>query len=158
MNIPQDLESADILLYDTPDNMTDDIIELGTASDVAHIEIYHGNGLSLASRNGIGVNAYDFRLEGLMYVRRLVVPFDQKKADAWFYAGIRGLPYGWAGLLQFVNMEIPCKGLICSSFVDLYLQKGDAPMFADDFPPGKASPRDFKLTRQAATIWRRPSC
>jgi len=153
MIFPDDLRPGDILEYNAPDP-TDALIDLGTASDVAHIEIYHGYGLSVASRNGIGVNIYQFRSDGLKYVRRPVRVFNLTLADAWFYDGIKGLPYGFAGLLEFVNVDIPCKGLICSTLADLYLKAGMCPMFADDFPAGKASPRDFKLTREAATIWK----
>jgi len=152
MKLPDDLLPSDILLYGTPD-IVDGVIQTYTGSDVAHIEIYHGNGLSLASRNGIGVNAYPYRSDGLRYVRRLVCPFDRHKADAWFYAKAKGLPYGFAGLLTFVNVDIPCTGLICSVFANLYLQNGDALLFADDYPVRKIDPRDFKLTREAITVW-----
>jgi len=152
MKFPDDLLAGDILLYSEP-GIVDAVIEVKTADDVAHVEIYHGNGLSVASRNGIGVNAYDMRTNGLMYVRRPLGKFERHLADAWFYAKAKGLPYGFAGLLNFVNVEIPSKGLICSTFADLYLRAGGAFMFSADFPPGKASPRDFKLTGEARTIW-----
>ncbi len=164
MNLPDDLQPGDILLYRTPltagtlvGALVDAAIELKTSGDVAHVEIYHGNGISFASRNGQGVDAYVFRGDGLRYVRRPVGPVNLAAADAWFYNGIKGLPYGWAGLLEFEDIDIPEQGLICSTFADLYLTQGRQPLFADDFPPGKASPFDFRKTRAAFTLWTAPN-
>jgi len=67
MNFPDDLLLGDVLLYNFPHDLPDDVIDVFTDSDVAHAEIYWGNGLSIAAR-AQGVNVYDFRLDGLMYV------------------------------------------------------------------------------------------
>jgi hypothetical protein len=152
MNFPQDLLPGDVLLYDLPHDLADAVICVDTGSDVAHAELYWGNGLSIAAR-AQGVNAYDFRSVGLMYVRRPVAPFNRSLAEAWFNNGIRGLPYGWEGLLTFINVELPSKGLICSVTDALLLKAGQTPCFADDYPIHKISPRDLKLPRELTTIW-----
>jgi cell wall-associated NlpC family hydrolase len=152
MKLPDDLQPGDILLYATPGDFIDEVIEI-FSDGVAHIEIYHGGGESVASRNGIGVNLYPYRSEGLLYVRRPLGTFQMALADAWFNAGIRGLPYGWAGLLDPVGVDLPSRGLICSTFADFYLSHGGLPQFADDFPAGKAKPGDFRLVRSALTLW-----
>lgn len=152
MNIPADLQFGDILLYDKPGDLEDEVIDLHTGDDVAHAEVYHGKGLSIAARAG-GVNFYDFRPDGLKYVRRPAGLLDQGAADMWFYHGIRGLPYGWAGLLTFVDVEVPSTGLICSVTVALLLKQAGNPLFADDYPIHKISPRDLKVTREAVTVY-----
>ncbi len=165
MNLPDDLQAGDILLYDTPPvtaadlslseiegRVSDAVIDLKEGGDVAHIEVYHGAGFSVASRNGLGVNLYPYRASGLKYVRRPMLFFMVESADLWFNNGIKGLPYGWAGLLEFENIDVPSRGLICSTLADLYLIRGGAPMFAPDFPPGKVSPFDFRKTAWATTL------
>jgi len=152
MNFPDDLLLGDVLLYNLPHDLPDDVIDVFTDSDVAHAEIYWGNGLSIAAR-AQGVNVYDFRLDGLMYVRRPVAPFNRSLAEAWFNNGIRGLPYGWEGLLTFAGIDLPSKGLICSVTDALLLKVGQCPCFADDYPIHKISPRDLKLPRELTTIY-----
>ncbi len=152
MTFPDDLCVGDILLYNTQD-IVDKIIDLKTAGDVAHVEIYVGDGWSVASRNGVGVNLYPSRLNDIRKVRRLQVPFELSNAMLWFNNGIKGLPYGFTGLLEFENIDWPGKGLFCSQFATMFLAAGGAPMFADDFHPVKVCPFDFEKTRQAATIY-----
>ncbi len=146
-----DLQPGDILLYYEP-GFVDWCISFRTWSDVAHVEIYLGDGLSTASRNGIGVDIYPLRLDGLQYVRRPVVPFDLAAARV-FAAKMRGTPYGYADLGRFYLLKIPTKGLICSQYGDLLLRAGSVIAFAEDYPAGAVSPRDFRLTSLAKTIW-----
>ena len=151
MTFPDDLCIGDTLLYNES-SVPDTIIDLKTGDTVAHVEGYVGDGISVASRNGIGVNAYPFRFEGLVMVRRLKLPFVKEQADRWFET-VKGLPYGWAQLAEFVNVDIESKGLICSVFWDLYLQHGGAFLFAPDYPATKIAPRDFKLSPNAITVY-----
>ena len=123
-NIPTDLQAGDVLLYNSGD-ITDAIIRWKEGDpDTAHVEVYIGNGKSVASRNGIGVkDVYDFRPAGLVHVRRLRIAdrfapgppglriengadgqqqrddaaFDLEAAMTWF-AKVKGAPYGWGDI------------------------------------------------------------
>ena len=147
MNFPDDLCIGDTLLYNKQ-SIVNDLIDLKTGDDVAHVEGYVGDGMSVASRNGIGVNIYPFRADGLKMVRRLAVPFDKERADQWFNSGIKGQPYNWAALGEFFNLSIDGQGFICSVFWAWYLWHGGVYLFAPEYSLEKISPRDFKLPRQ----------
>jgi hypothetical protein len=152
MNFPADLCPGDILLYNTSD-FTDDIIDWKTGDDVAHIEIYVGNGLSWASRNGIGVNEYPYRPQGLMYVRRPVPSFDLVKARLWFEDGVKGLPYGFGDLLETMNIKNNLAGVDCSHFAAACMEASGCHQFDVNYPKNKITPRDFKISTQSFEIW-----
>lgn len=122
--------------------------------DTSHVEIYAGNLTSVASRNGIGVDRYLFRADGLRYVRRPVGLTPEQFAEGlrWFTT-VRGRPYGWTDLLRFYSIKLPCSGLICSQFAAEFLRQCGQPAFALDYPAGEESPRDFKLPRELQLIW-----
>lgn len=142
---PPLLKPGDVLLYNAP-SLVDWVIDTKTGSDVAHVEVYFGEGQSLASRNGIGVNAYALRTDGLVYVRRPKTFFDQTTAGQWFET-VRGEGYNFLGLLQFDNIPLNQPNhLFCSAFATLLLRSAGVEVFAPDFPAGKVSPRDFKLS------------
>lgn len=151
-NLP-DLLPGDILLYDDH-SFIDWCIKFRTWSDVAHVEVYMGNRQSAASRNGIGVNIYPLRLDGLVYVRRPIVPFNLPAAKK-FASKMNGTPYGWLDLLRFYLLDVDTKGIICSSYADLLLNAGDVSCFADDYCAGVVSPRDFQITPIATTVWKK---
>jgi hypothetical protein len=161
-----ELKAGDVLLYNDS-SLIDRLICFRTWSDVAHVEVYLGNGLSSASRNGVGVNVYPLRLLGLRYIRRPLTDFNTP--DAYQFARENaGLPYGWLDLAQFYGglprwferllrwvFRIPRKGAICSQWADLQLRAGKVVAFSEDYPAGKVSPRDFLVTPTLETIWER---
>jgi len=151
MNIPDDLCIGDILLYNTT-SLINEVIDWKTGDLVAHVEIYVGGGQSVASRNGIGVGQYPFRPDGLVKVRRPVVPLNYEFAGNWFNH-IKGMQYDYEGLLACFNMDKTDGSFICSTFASMYFKIGKSPMFADDYLDAKVVPRDFVVTRMATTIW-----
>ena len=151
MTFPDNLIVGDFCLYHTP-KFTNDIIDIKTASLVDHIECYIGNGLSLASRNGIGVNVYDFRLEGLVVVRRPTLVFNRQLVMDWFET-IRGAPYGWGDIIAQANIVTSLPGYDCSHFCACLADKGLLGLFADDFPRNKITPRDFLLPINLGTFY-----
>ena len=159
--IPE-LHPGDVLLYNDH-SIVDGLICFRTWSDVAHVEVYLGSGLSAASRNGIGVNVYPMRLLDLQYVRRPKDAFDINKAYT-FARQMSGTPYGWLDLTEFYGglprwltrlLRLKNEGLICSQFADLQLRAGQVVAFAEDYPAGKVSPRDFLVTPTLDTVWQR---
>lgn len=162
MNIPQDLIAGTILLYSTKD-IVDNVIEWKESDDVAHVEVYAGNGKSWASRNGVGVGLYDFRPDGLKYVRQLNAPFNDARALNWFDV-VNGAPYGWkdieasAGLSEpneiTVNPQVLKKtGMDCSHFAAALLEVGFCPQFDPSFPKNKITPSDFKKVLESKQVY-----
>lgn len=161
MNFPSDLQDGDVLLYDTPADIIDRLIEIHEGGDVAHVEIYAGDGKSRASRNGIGVGEYPFRAEGIKYVLRIAnVPafgapvINRAKVDV-FFAANNGDAYDWFALMNFFDIVIPVnhKAYICSTFVADYLIAAGAPAFADKFPSALINPMDFRKTPALFQVW-----
>ena len=150
MNIPADLLPGDTLLYHGQ-SIFNDVTDLKTGGLVDHVEVYHGNGLSVAARTE-GFNIYDFNPNNLVKVRRPVNVWNRTLADAWLMP-LKGIAYDTPGLLEFFNVEVSNNGFICSVGAAYLLKNGHCPMFADDFPLVKTSPRDFELTREAVTIF-----
>jgi hypothetical protein len=153
MKFPDDLCIGDVLLYHGT-SLFNRITDLKTGGLVDHVEIYVGDGKTVAARPE-GFNLYDFRPEGLAQVRRLTIPFDKDAADVWF-EHVRGVEYDTPGLLQFFNIDESNNGFICSVGGAYYLRMGHALLFADDCDWNKLSPRDFQIVREAIAIWNRP--
>jgi cell wall-associated NlpC family hydrolase len=145
------LKPGDVLLYGNTCLMSR-LIQFRTWSDVSHVEVYMGRGYSAASRNGIGVDIYPFRSEGLRYARRPQVRFNDALANA-YARKMKGTPYGWGDLGKFYLLNIPGKGLICSQYGDLLLRSADVVAFDENYFPGKICPRDFLITPMLKTVW-----
>lgn len=118
---------GDVLLYKGT-GLYGRIIRLKTWHSEGHVEVYAGGGISVASRDGRGVDSYPFRDRDLIHVLRPTVPFDGHAAFTWFRT-MRGTRYGWLDLFQFVGVNINAKGIVCSPFATLYLRAGGVPIF-----------------------------
>lgn len=94
-----DLRAGDTLLY-APSSFWSYLIAIKTFNKVSHCECYVGQGQSVASRDGQGVNLYPLRENGLTFVLRPNQPFDLDEALAWFTT-VKGQQYDWKGLLRF---------------------------------------------------------
>lgn len=94
------LQHGDCLLYFEWQSLVDWAIAIKTGYRIAHCEVYAGRGMSFASRNGIGVNRYRFRPDGLVCVRRPIRAFDFDAGEKWFDR-MRGQKYDFLGLLCF---------------------------------------------------------
>jgi hypothetical protein len=138
-----ELQAGDILLYGGTDAVSR-LIQFRTWSDVSHIEVYVGEGRSVASCNGIGVGKYPLRIQGLRRVLRPTVALDLTDGLKWFDS-VNGTPYSWADLLRFYLIDVPTKGLICSEFGDMFFKACGLPLFNTDYPEGSVCPRDFEI-------------
>lgn len=153
MNTPTPLFAGDHLLYGrTPWDLFGFITSLKTWSPAVHIEIYEGFGMSLASRNGVGVNSYPYREEQLIAVVRPPNTFEFERGLKWF-DGVRGKPYGWLDLLRFVGINIKTNGLICSEFVAMFDRVSLSYPFNLNYPEESVDPGDFLLPRDFQWIW-----
>ena len=137
------LEPGDCLLY-APKGFFGWVISIKTWHAIAHCECYVGNGLSVASRDGIGVGQYDWRRSELKYVLRPNQPFDLPAALQRFDSEWRGQGYDWLGLLRF-GWRAPVSAFrfqnkqFCSEFLARFYRAGGLDPFnradADSIAP-----------------------
>ena len=149
--LPDDLLPGDHLLYFTH-CPADWIICVKTWSSVAHIEIYDGNGMSLAARAD-GVNRYAFRKQGLKIVRR-PLHWDHAQARACF-AQHQGERYDWLGLLCFtlaVREGSPNKQF-CSELARNLGRPAGSLAFAPEWPGDKVAPGSYLMVGDFQTTY-----
>jgi hypothetical protein len=160
MNLPIALQPGDTLLYSKSD-VFGLITSIKTWSPAVHVEKYEGDGQSLASRNGIGVNRYPVRAAQLCAVLRPNQPINMAAVKKWFEVrfdrqtrrGVRGRPYGWLDLLRFYGMRIPTNGWICSQFAASADRAGGLNSFAKQYYAGTIDPGDFFLSPAYDWAW-----
>lgn len=156
------IEPGDTLIYWTP-CLLDIAISLKTwCWDAAHVEIYRGSSMSVAARAS-GVNIYPLRTEGLQYIRRPIMPFDDKAAMAWFMEpfdpktqkGVRGQKYDVLGLLIFLSaVKRGSKDrMFCSEFWSRYYRSGGLHVMAEDWDADRVAPAQCRQTPALKTIW-----
>lgn len=134
------LKPGDTLLY-RPSGKFGWIIAVKTWHAISHVEVYDGSLQSLASRDGLGVDRYPLRLNDLAYVLRPRVPLNLSKGRAYFDS-LKGTPYGWWDLADFVNLPVDGKGIVCSPFVAGFYRAAGWNVFPTD-PVNKIAPFQF---------------
>jgi hypothetical protein len=151
---PSDLLPGDHCLYFDRASVVDWLIAARTWGQAAHIEIYVGQGGSIASRNGIGVNRYPFRADGLVVVLRPRLPFDFNAGMAWFET-VSGQKYDFTGLLSFYLMGHVGSNdrKFCSELTCLWDRAAGIPSFAYDWPAEKVAPDSNLLSPAFETVW-----
>lgn len=140
------LQRGDCLLYNSSD-LIDLAIRVKTWSPVAHCEAYVGSGLSVASRNGIGVGCYQFRRDGLRYVLRPRGAFVMESAMTWF-KGVRGQAYDWLGLLCFTLAvkQGSHNKQFCSEFLKRWYEAGGFFPLHRSWDADKTAPGNFLMS------------
>lgn len=134
------LQPGDVLLYNGS-GLYSWIIRIKTWHAVSHVEVYIGDGQSVASRDGLGVGEYPLR-EDYTHVLRPSVPFQRRAAMYWFRRRANGQPYGWLDLLAFVGMTRDHPGMVCSDFATQFLREGGVPVFNRE-PSRQIAPFQF---------------
>lgn len=128
------MKPGDCLLY-TPTGVFGIAIAIKTWHSISHCECYVGQGQSVASRDGIGINQYPWRNTQLGYILRPNRPFNLGAAMDWFQ-GVRGEKYDWMGLLRFgwrakyVPHCLTDNKMFCSEFLTRFYRAGGM----DPFP------------------------
>lgn len=144
------IKPGSILLYNTPGDVVDEIIT--RTGPAAHVEFYEGNGKSLASRNGIGVNRYDFRSAGLIAI--LETDVDVAAFSAWFETVI-GDAYDWSGLMGFVEGRVTQEAghWFCSAVIAKGFQMVNFPLFNHLWNASLIDPTDMLKTPVPRWKW-----
>lgn len=147
------LKPGDVLLYNGT-GFISFMIRTKTWSDVSHCETYLGNGMSAASRDGIGVNTYPFRFDGLLYVLRPTVPIDFDRGLDW-HQHVRGQAYDTFGLLRSFFSQ--GRGNIgrqwCSEHTARMANRMGYYPFHDSYDNEKVSPSMFKISPVYDHVW-----
>lgn len=154
----KDILPGSVLLYNTPGDLMDAIIT--RTGPAAHTEWYEGNGQSLASRNGVGVNRYPFRAEDLIGILVPKITLDFLHADFvskftdWFET-VRGDAYDWHGLAGFVVDSVTqTQGhWFCSAFVAKGCEMAGFPIFNPLWSPSLITPSDFFKSASLRWQW-----
>ena len=131
MKLHDILQPGDVLLFNRQ-GFYNRLIMLKTWSRVSHCECYTTGGLTVASRNGKGVNIYDIDVNGLYGVLRPLQPFDLKAAMEWYMRESHGQGYDWIGLLAFFSAKWQGKEngkQFCSEFCTRFLRAGGVDPF-----------------------------
>lgn len=148
------LRVGDVLLY-SGRGFFSRLIQIKTWSRYSHCEIYDGNGLSVASRDGIGVGRYPLRLDGLRVILRPLARFDTARARLWFDT-VNGQPYDWFGLLCFMNAKRQGKEnwkQFCSEFAVRYLRAGGIEPFTRTTDADSIAPGELAKSSVFVTTW-----
>src|SRR5688572_28580220 len=91
-----ELMPGDVLLY-APSSPLGRAIAWMTAGGVSHVEVFKGDGVSYASRDGVGVNEYPLRTAQLCRVLRSRRPLNMVRM-AQTFAQLKGHGYDWKGI------------------------------------------------------------
>ena len=156
MQLPA-LKPGDYLLYDVDKAfhagfLLDWIIRVKTWSRVAHVEVYAGDGRSVASR-ATGVDIYPLRTEGLIYVVR---PRAWKFDWAWdYFQKVRGQKYDYAGLLCFTLAvkQGAADRQFCSEFGRNLARAAAWDCFNPRWPGDKTAPGNFLMAANMDVIY-----
>ena len=130
------------------------IIKLKTWSDVSHVEVALNEHYTLTSREGRGVNLYDFDWDDLHTILRPTGPIDFGAAMAWF-ATVRGQRYGYWQALRFFRLgKEDVTRMMCSPFCTRWYRAGGFHPFAGQYDASLVSPGMFLSSCQFTTVWR----
>jgi hypothetical protein len=148
------LQCGDVLLY-SGSGFFSRLIQMKTWSKYSHVEVFDCDDRCVASRDGIGVGRYPFRVDGLRVILRPLPKFDPAPARLW-YATVEGQPYDWFGLLAFTSAKRQGKNnwkMFCSEFATRFLRSGGIDPFngydADGIAPG-----EFMKSPTFVVVWK----
>ena len=143
------------MLYFERSSFVDRIISIKTGYYLSHIEVYVGSGLSVASRNGIGVNRYPLRIAGLVCVRRPTGIVDMDSAMKWFQSDAIGQGYDFKGLLCFwlAVKQGSWKKQFCSEFALRWYRHARIHPLNPKVKADRTAPCEFWKTNEFETIW-----
>ena len=152
-----DLQPGDCLLYrPSPGfDLIGWIICLKTWSPVCHVEIYSGHGMSVASRNGIGVNQYPLRTNDLAFVLRPKTKASMAPAMEWFHRTAQGQRYDFLGLMCFflAVRRGSRDRMFCSEFETRFYRYANVPFLARHWDADKVAPGNSLMSPAMNIEW-----
>jgi hypothetical protein len=154
------LRAGDCLFYGGWD-IENLVVGLKTWSRATHIEVFVGNGFSMASRPGTGCHIYPLRKQGIRYILRPAGKLDLENGMAFFHSNMEGLAYGYTDLTQFLpaldwcfkKLGFKVHGIICSQAGDEFYRACAFRAFNTNYPAGMVVPRDFLVSPVFDLVW-----
>lgn len=151
------LQPGDVLLYQGR-GFWSWLIRIKTFSPVSHVEVYAGDGLAFASRDGEGVGTFPVRDDDLWAILRPTVPLSpfEWEALARVHAHYVGARYDWKGLFGFFE---PAHGkddatkAFCSEHAARIFKLAGRPLFGFAYPSDKVTPGMFLACPLLDTRW-----
>lgn len=116
-----------------------------SGSRISHIEMYRGDGISYASRDGIGVDEYPLRIKDLDLVLEAVEPLDMNRVAIGF-AGKIGHRYDNATILKHATFGLvggKPMAEVCSEVQAYLVRVGGLERAFGDKQPDEVKPSDF---------------
>lgn len=147
------LKPGDVLLYASKGWIAW-VIKTKTWSDINHTETYLGDELSAASRDGLGVDTYPTRWEGLKYVLRPQSTIDLAAGALW-HKSVCKQGYDWLGLLAsfFSQKGGSSTKMFCSEHTARLAQRFGYFPFGSAYDCDKVSPGMFKASPVYDLVW-----
>lgn len=149
------LKPGDVLLY-ARTGFFNWVIHHATNAPVSHTEVYVGDNKTAASRNGIGVDIYDFDPSGLAVVLR-----PKRKIALWkalrYQQSVLKQGYDWTGLLRaFVQNKWGRNNTKqwCSENTTNVQRAGGIEPFTPDVPADMVAPGDFLKSAAYTHVWK----
>lgn len=150
---------GDCLLYG-PSSLFGYVICFKTWSWVCHVEVYIGEGKSVASRGSLNpfaeaVNVYPVRFSDLKYVLRPRKPFALDDAMLWFYNHAKGQRYDFLSLLCFTLFAKhgDMKKQQCSECATRLYRRGHFNPFYPGFDADKIAPANYLMSPAFDHVW-----
>lgn len=153
--IRENVRIGDVLMYDR-NGFINRAIRLKTGSCFSHCEVYVGNSRSYASRNGIGVDNYEFRTDGLVAIFRPRQQFLSARGEVWFQNVAKGQGYDWFGLFAFWFARLQGsknRKMFCSEFVVRYLHECGVDIFSEEADADSISPGMITYSKELKRVW-----
>ncbi len=154
---PCTLLPGDLMLY-RPEGLVGWLIASRTFSNWSHVEVYGGDGWTLASRNGIGVGRYPVQWARLGKVLRPCLPVQMASGLRWFDAVADGQRYDWWAIVRFclphiITRDLDLKRQICSAFAVRFLRHCGVDVVAKDADADLIAPSDIAKSATCAVMW-----
>lgn len=146
------LKPGDLLLY-SGHSVFSWLIKVKTWSDFSHAEVYVGTGITITSRDGLGVKYYPFEPKNLSCILRPKLPIDFSRADEWF-STIVGQKYDWWGLLRFFHFGKESKDKqFCFECCTRYYRAGGFDPFSERYDADLVSANSFYSSPNFELVW-----
>lgn len=146
------LKPGDALLY-APSSIFGWVIAVKTGSKRSHMEIYAGNGMSVASRDGIGVGKFPLRTANLAAIFRPPAQYNHRESMTWFET-VNGQKYDWKGLLvtTLAVNQGSLDRMFCSEYATRHYRRGNVEPFQKEFDADRVVPMFYELSSQFTPI------
>lgn len=141
------LQIGDAILY-RPTSLFGHFVRWKTWSPFSHIEIYIGNSLCVASRDGKGVNIYPLRRDGMRCVLRPKGIINILDGFKWFNR-VKGQKYDYWGLLRFFTFGTQSiDKQFCSEFATRFYRHSGFEPFRKEYDADFVAPGTYYTSSQ----------